>query len=74
MFTKEGISHLFDRICSEEEAQEVPTSNIEKFVVLDNGRLVPIEPGGMVELALNELGAKVVEAEIPSGEKIAQEK
>jgi hypothetical protein len=28
----------------------------------------------MVELALNELGAKVVEVEIPSGEKIAQEK
>lgn len=74
MFTKEGISRLFERICSEEEAQEVTTSNIEKFVVLDNGRLVPIEPGGMVELALNELGAKIVEVKNPFREKVDQEK
>lgn len=74
MFTKEGVSQLSERICSEEEAQEVTTSNIEKFVVLDNGRLVPIEPGGMVELALNELGAKIVEVKNPFREKVDQEK
>lgn len=29
---------------------------------LDDGRMVPIESGGLVELALSELGARLVDA------------
>jgi hypothetical protein len=43
----------------EQEKANLPTSI--RFVILEDGRLVPVEPGGMVELALSELGAKVVE-------------
>jgi hypothetical protein len=73
MFTKEGMVPLFGKICTGEHAQESKHAPFRKFVLLDDGRLVPVEPGGMVEVALNELGAKIVKVEIPSGEKVEQE-
>ena len=74
MFTKEGSVHLFDKSCAEDHTQDSKSSSIGRFVLLEGGRLVPVEPGGMVEVALNELGAKIVKVEIPSGERVDQEK
>jgi len=70
MFTKEGINRLFGKSCQEENGQEAQSSSVHKFVLLENGRLVPIEPGGMVEIALNELGARIIEVEIRGPEKV----
>ena len=39
-----------------------------KFVRLKDGRLVPIQPDGMVDIALREMGAELVEIEeLPEG-------
>jgi hypothetical protein len=73
MFTKVCETRFFAGACKEKEAQEARSSTYAKFVLLEDGRLVPVEPGGMVEVALNELGAKIVEVEIPSVEKVDQE-
>jgi hypothetical protein len=65
MMVKEAINWLLEGI---ENKPGAPESTTIRFVLLEDGRLVPVEPGGMVEIALNELGAKIVEAETPSGE------
>jgi hypothetical protein len=71
MFTKEGMERLFGRACSGDDGQEKKSSSSHnRFVILENGRLVPIEPGGMVEIALNELGARIIEVEIRGPEKV----
>lgn len=70
MLTKEGVERLFGRDCSGKDGQENEPLSLHKLVLLENGRLVPIEPGGMVEMALNELGAKIIKVEIPGPEKV----
>ncbi len=72
MFTKEGAIRLFGKVCGEDDGSESRSSSIQKFVLLEDGRLVPVEPGGMVEIALNELGAKIVEVRIQSEERVNQ--
>jgi hypothetical protein len=32
-----------------------------RLILLDDGRLIPVETGGMVDIAMKELGAKIVE-------------
>jgi hypothetical protein len=46
---------------SNDEQEKANLSTSIRFVILEDGRLVPVEPGGMVEVALSELGAQVVE-------------
>ncbi len=72
MFTKEGAIRLFGKVCGEDNRSESISSSIPKFVLLEDGRLVPVEPGGMVEIALNELGAKIVEVQIRPEERVDQ--
>ena len=73
MFVKEAKSYLFEEPCSKEDTTKARERNIKKFILLEDGRMVPVDPGGMVEVALIELGAKVVEVEDLSGEKVNQE-
>jgi hypothetical protein len=68
MFVNEAINWLLYKKCTDKEIRIIRPAASDKFVLLEDGRMIPVEPGGMVEIALNELGAKIVEAEIPSGE------
>ena len=74
MFVKEPIIYLLEQSCSKENTTKVRKKAIRKFVLLEDGRMVPVEPGGMVEVGLSELGAKVVEVDLPNGEKVSQSK
>ena len=73
MFTKVCETTFFAGVCKEKEAQETRSSTDIRFVLLEDGRLVPVEPGGMVEVGLDEMGAKIVEVEIPPKGKVDQE-
>jgi hypothetical protein len=61
MSKKEIMNGLAVKNQFEGENEKATLPTWIRFVVLEDGRLVPVEPGGMVEVALNELGAKVVE-------------
>ncbi len=37
--------------------------SIIRLIYLEDGRVVPVEPDGMVDIALRELGAKVIDVE-----------
>jgi len=57
-------------ICSsgiqEEYAEGTSASIVESTVViihLEDGRPIPIESGGMVDIAIHELGARIVKTE-----------
>ena len=43
---------------------EVTVIPVEKPIELDDGRVIHVEPCGVVDVAVSELGAKVVEVEI----------
>lgn len=60
MFVNQAINRLVDKKCADEGIQAIRPAALERFVLLEDGRLIPVEPGGMVELALTELGARVV--------------
>jgi hypothetical protein len=62
MVVKEAIRWFHKVKHTEKESQRGEIS----FILLEDGRLVPVERGGMVELALRELGAKVVEVKTPT--------
>jgi hypothetical protein len=72
MFTKEGAIRSFGKLCGDDNGSESQPSSIRKFVLLEDGRMVPVEPGGMVEIALGELGAKIVEVQIHPEERVNQ--
>jgi hypothetical protein len=44
-----------------DEAEQSETPSTYQLHELPDGRLAPIESGGLVELALNELGANLVD-------------
>lgn len=49
-------------------ASETPVAI--KVIHLEDGRRAPIEAGGMVDLALHEFGAKVVEVKIIDAQEV----
>jgi hypothetical protein len=72
MFTKEGAIRLFGEVCGDDNGSGSQSSSIQKFILLEDGRLVLVEPGGMVEIALDELGAKIVEVQTHPEERVDQ--
>ncbi|NIS81921.1 MAG: hypothetical protein GTO14_17305 [Anaerolineales bacterium] len=49
---------------SETSQQALDTMVTIEVIYLDDGLYAPVEPGGMVDVALRELGARVVEVKV----------
>jgi hypothetical protein len=54
------------------ERREVSPQTLDSVVTieviyLEDGRCAPVKPGGMVDVALRELGARVVEVKVVDG-------
>jgi hypothetical protein len=54
-----------ERVLLHRDVQETMRED-EIYILLDDGRLMPVQSGGMVELALKELGARLVGVEAAS--------
>jgi len=70
MHVKEAIRWL----CKVKHPEKESPKGKIKFILLEDSRLVPVEPGGMVEMALRELGARVVEVDFQNRERESQER
>jgi hypothetical protein len=64
----EPVEMLADgEVDSNTETPAGKRTSSRRYVALDDGRLTPIEPDGMVDVAISEMGARIAEVELISG-------